>query len=154
MTDSYRSGGHWVIDDRTGARIRASDAVTEWNGAVVHRDDAEPRHPQDFVRANPDRQNVGPPIRNEPVPVLVGPLITAVTAAASAGGRNLSVESSVRFATGDDVVVMLDNGDTFRTKVQSAPDATSLSLLDALPWSTSPGNAVVNQTAVSGADIG
>ncbi len=52
--NNYIPGDNWVIDDRTGFKIRASDAVQEWSGAVVRKQSAEPRHPQDFVRGRID----------------------------------------------------------------------------------------------------
>lgn len=42
-------GDYNVICDRTGAKIKASDAVLQWDGLLVHKDWAEDRHPLDFV---------------------------------------------------------------------------------------------------------
>lgn len=39
-----------MISDRSGFRFPASEIVREWTGALVSRDEEEPRHPQDFVR--------------------------------------------------------------------------------------------------------
>ena len=36
----------YLIDDRSGRKIRYKDARTEWNGLRVHKKDWEPKHPQ------------------------------------------------------------------------------------------------------------
>lgn len=46
----YRKGDNNLICDRTGFKIKASDSRKEWNGLVVHKDEWEERHPQDYVR--------------------------------------------------------------------------------------------------------
>lgn len=58
MADLYRPGSNYVICDRTGFKIRVEDARREWNGQLVHKSVFERRHPQDFVRAKPDKQGV------------------------------------------------------------------------------------------------
>lgn len=52
----YIPGDHWVQCQRSGKIIRASEARREWTGLIVCKEYWEPRHPQDFVRARPDRQ--------------------------------------------------------------------------------------------------
>jgi len=54
MKDNYIPGDNWIICERTGFKIRASDAMREWNGAIVRKQSYEPRHPQDFVRGRKD----------------------------------------------------------------------------------------------------
>ena len=45
----------------------ASDMKLRWDGLWVCKDDWEPRHPQDFVRARADKINAGPPnFKTEP----------------------------------------------------------------------------------------
>lgn len=56
MKDTSRRGGHYVIDDRTGFKVWASDISVEWTGLRVA--DKDQRHPQDFVRGKADRQRV------------------------------------------------------------------------------------------------
>jgi len=51
----YRKGDNNLIDDRTGFSIKASDSRKEWNGLVVHKDQWEERHPQDFVRGRKEK---------------------------------------------------------------------------------------------------
>jgi hypothetical protein len=36
----------YLIDDRSGRKIRYKDARTEWNGLRVYKKDWEPKHPQ------------------------------------------------------------------------------------------------------------
>ena len=69
---TYKSGDYWVIDDISGFKIRSSDAVKQWDGLLVHRDHADIRNPQDFVRGRKDRQTV-PDARPELADVFIGP---------------------------------------------------------------------------------
>lgn len=69
---TYRPGDFWRICDISGRKVRASETVKTWDGLIVHRDEYEARHPQDFVRGRKDRQNVPEP-RIEPSVVHVGP---------------------------------------------------------------------------------
>lgn len=154
MKNSYRPGSHYVIDDRTGARIRVEDARQEWNGAVVHRDEFEERHPQEFVRGRVDRQVAEGVKRPEPVDVLVGPLRTTIAGDCAAGATTIPVASSVRMAIGDRVTIMLDNGEAFQGQVQNVPDAQSIVLLAGLPWPAASGNEVLDDSAIAEADLG
>lgn len=52
----WKSGDHWVECERTGMIIRSSDARIEWTGAIVAKEEWEPRHPQDYIRGVVDRQ--------------------------------------------------------------------------------------------------
>ena len=52
----YRHGDNNIIDDRTGFKIKASESREEWNHFIVHKDQYEPRQPQDLLRGFPDRQ--------------------------------------------------------------------------------------------------
>lgn len=62
---TYRPGDPWVICDRSGFKVRMSDTRKEWTGLRVRKEDWEPRHPQDYVRAVKDDQRV-PDARPEP----------------------------------------------------------------------------------------
>ena len=63
--------GQWnFIDDRTGFKLKSSQADLTWDGFLVANDNYEPRTPQDFVRAVKDqkplpssmiRQEITPP---------------------------------------------------------------------------------------------
>ena len=57
----YKPGDFYRICDLSGRKVRASETVKQWNGLIVHRDWAEPRNPQDFVRGVADRQAVPDP---------------------------------------------------------------------------------------------
>jgi len=124
--DTYKPGDHWVIDDRTGQKIRSSDAQKEWTGLIVDRNgEYEERHPQDFVRARADRQNVRNP-RPPPPDVYAGPPVATVTAAAAAGATSIAVDSSSGFVAADQVLVQLESGDTQLVTLSSVPDSTHL----------------------------
>ena len=69
MRDRSRPGDYYVIDTRTGFKRWASDTVRESTGLRV--EDADPDHPQDYVRGRKDRQRV-PFTRPIPVHSFVG----------------------------------------------------------------------------------
>jgi len=57
----YKPGDFYRICDLSGLKVRASETVKQWNGLIVHRDWAETRNPQDFVRGVADLQRVPDP---------------------------------------------------------------------------------------------
>jgi hypothetical protein len=150
MADLYRPGDHYVICDRTGFKVRASETQREWTGARVRRQSFEARHPQDFVRGRRDDMAAD---GVKPVDTFMGPLITSVSAAAAAGALTISVESSVRFSPGDRVSVVTVEG-TLNTTIASVPTATSLTLNAPLPCALAVGSQVTNYTAVSPPSLG
>lgn len=58
----YIKGRNWAICDRCGHIFRADELKREWTGALVCKDDWEPRHPQESVRGR--KENVIPPVVN------------------------------------------------------------------------------------------
>lgn len=58
MANNYRPGDWFVICDRSGFKVRASECRKTWDGLFVHKSHFEPRHPQDFVRGIRDSQRV------------------------------------------------------------------------------------------------
>jgi hypothetical protein len=54
----FKPGEHNVVCDRTGFKIKSGDSVKEWNGLRVRKQSAEPRHPQDKLKAVSDNQTV------------------------------------------------------------------------------------------------
>lgn len=144
--DKYEKGGFYRVDDRSGARVRARDTREEWNGAIVAAEDFEPRHPQDFVRSRPDRQNVPKP---RPVPPIidVGPKTTTTTADAASQATSLVVTSSTGFHNGGRVKVMLDNGDAYLGTISAIPDSTHLTITPGLPGPVTAGATVIDNVA-------
>jgi hypothetical protein len=55
---------------RSGLKTRPSELYREWTGLMVRREDLDPRHPQDFVRARKDDQTVPNP-RPEPTDIFL-----------------------------------------------------------------------------------
>jgi hypothetical protein len=145
---SYVRGDHYVICDRTGFKVRASRAREDWTGAIVRSDSWEARHPQDFVRGKKDDQRV-PDARPRPTDVFTGPAVTTLVSDTAPGGYLITVSSSAGFTLDGYLLVMLDNGDTFRAAIFALLDGGVISLRDALPGSASAGNVV---TAQQGAD--
>jgi len=144
----YIQGSFWRISDRSGLKMRAEDSVEQWNGLIVHRDEAEPRHPQDFVKGKADKQSV-PNARPREAATFIGPLMTAVDGDHSAGDTTISVDTSSRFTAGDTVVLYLKSGDVFRTTLFSIPSATSIRLDAALLGAVADNSSVVDLSAVT-----
>lgn len=47
-----------VICHQCGFKKKSSEITKQWDGLLVCRECADPRHPQDFVRGRRDRQTV------------------------------------------------------------------------------------------------
>jgi hypothetical protein len=60
---TYRPGDYKMICQRTGFVMRRSEAVKDAYGYIVHRDHADPKHPQEQSRA----------VRIENVPTFISP---------------------------------------------------------------------------------
>jgi hypothetical protein len=73
---AFASGKNsWGISDRSGFRYRLRDMKKEWTGALVGKDEFEPKHPQLNPRKHrPDPQALRDPRpdRREPLVVYVG----------------------------------------------------------------------------------
>jgi hypothetical protein len=150
---TYIPGDFWRICDVCGFKCRSSQTFKRWDGLITCSEDWEPRHPQDSVRGQVDRQMV-PDARPEATDNIIGPLQTTISVAAAAGATTLSVASSVRFGLTDRIGVFLDTGSVERHIVLSIPSATSLEVTAPLGGSASIGNIVINYSAVSEPDIG
>lgn len=144
----YKLGDHWVIDDRTGRKIRSSEARKEWNGLLVHRSVWEPRQPQEFVRGHADRQAVDDP-RPRGVDTFTGPLITEFSANGLAGDTTVSVVSSTRFEIGDEVALTLSTGDVTLMTVFLVPDGESMTFTESIPGATTSGDVLTNRSATT-----
>ena len=56
--DEFVLGDSNSICDCCGFKFKQSQLRKRWDGAMVCKADWEPRHPQDFVKARPERNNV------------------------------------------------------------------------------------------------
>ena len=148
MSNNYRQGDHYIIDDRTGFKVRASDSRKEWTGDRVHKDIWEPRHPLDLIRSRRDNMAVTD-ARPPPLPIFIGPLTSELTADAAAGAQTIEILSSVRMRSADRLSIILDNGDTFFTTIDDIIDATHISLTGRLPFSASAGKQIYDNTAMA-----
>ena len=54
----YIHGDFNIICERTGSKIKRSQARKEWNNKIVRKESFEERHPMDFLRTRPDHQAV------------------------------------------------------------------------------------------------
>jgi len=57
----YKRRSHNVISDRSGFEYKADQVRREWNGHIVGNDEYEPRHPQSYIKARPERPGVKNP---------------------------------------------------------------------------------------------
>lgn len=148
MADNWQPNDHFLIDDITGFKIRASESRKQWNGAITHKDVYESRHQLDLIRARRERPNVPNP-RPEPPDVFIGPLTTEITALAIPGATAIAVDSTAGMTAADRISVMLDDGSTHRTTIQTVTDATHLAISNALPNTVSAGKMVIDNTAMT-----
>lgn len=149
----YIPGDFYRQCDVCGFKYHASETRMRWDNLMVCEEDWDPQHPQDFVRGRKDRQNVPLP-RPEPTMQFVGPLLTHTTAAAVPGATTINVESSARYEGGDDISIMLENGNAYRTQIDSVVSETQITIIPALIGSVASGAVIVNYDAVAEADIG
>lgn len=71
MADTSRRADWYIVCDRCGGELWASESAREWTGLRVHRVGClDQRHPQEFVKGRADRQKV-PFTRPEPPDVFV-----------------------------------------------------------------------------------
>lgn len=149
----YKDGDYYISDDITGWKTRQSDAKKQWDGLLVDKHVYTDRQPQDFVRGLKDDiavRNARPP----PPATYIGPKATVLTADAVAGATALTIESSTGFRVADKVAVMLDDGDRFLGTIATVPGATGVTLTAPLPWASSAGKQIINQTNVVAPNIG
>ena len=149
---SYRAGDFYLISDRSGKKIRASESRREWNGSIVHKDEYDSRHPQERIRSTRDQQSVKNP-RPRATDSFVGAATTEVNATHAAGETTITVLSSTNFAAAAIITIMLDSGNAHRAVVSSVPGSTSIILTVGLPGSTSASKAVVNHSNVTAATL-
>lgn len=148
----YRHGDPWVIDDVSGLKVRKSDTVKQWDGNIVDRRRADPRHPQDFVRARKEDIAV-PDARPRPPEAFVGPNQSNLSAAASAGATTLPLDSSAGFAIGHRLLIMLADRNSFLTTVASVPDGVSITISPGLAGAAAAGALVRNMSAATEAAL-
>lgn len=58
MTKFYSPGDHLVTCDRSGQKALRSECVKQWDGLIVKKEFAEPRHPLDRQRMPPAERAV------------------------------------------------------------------------------------------------
>ncbi len=59
MSDNYYKKGSWnAVCQRCGFKKKAEEIQKEWTGLLVCRDCYELRHPQDFIKAVPEKQTL------------------------------------------------------------------------------------------------
>lgn len=144
----YILGDHYLMDDETGLKIRASDSVKRWDGAMVHRNVVEPRHPQDTIKIRPERPMTGP-VRSMPDAVFTGPLRSEVEVAVGPRATSLTLTSAVRMLPGDRLQVMQPTGEPFETFITLVVDTQTINISPPLPRGADAGALVVDLTALA-----
>ena len=149
--------GDWnLIDDKTGFKIKASNSRLQWNNVRCAENVFEERHPQDFVRGVPDKQNV-PFARPEAANPWVGPVITTITnpTGYDAGSTTITVFDTTGFVNSDLVNILLEGGGIHQTNIMVI-DSTNLLLGTPLVGRTLYGYVVQDisqEIVVSGANL-
>lgn len=141
----YVGGDYYMIDDRTGFKVRAARTKKEWTGRIVREQSFEPRQPQDLVQGVPDIQTVPEPRPRQVNVFLVR--TTTLSAPGLPGATSISVTSIVGFAAGNSIQIALDDG-MFPTTVSGTPVGSTIHLSGSLPGSASSGNGVTNVSSV------
>lgn len=151
--DKHYVGGQWYrICDRTGFKVRDVATKKQWNNILVRDQSWEPRQPQDFVQGVKDDQTVSDP-RPRSINVFQGPLTTVLTAACPITTQILPVQTTIRWAIGDIINIMMNNGVMMVTSIADVPSTISLRISPGLAWSAPFNAVVVNTSVVSPADL-
>ena len=61
-----KRGAHLIIDDIDGRKISSADAVKDWKGLVMSKENWSAKHPQLNIRGRSENTNVTP-TRTRPV---------------------------------------------------------------------------------------
>ena len=150
--------GDWnLIDDKTGFKIKASQSRLQWNNVRCADRYFEERHPQDFVRGVPDKQNVpfARPEAANPWLATVTTINNPTDTGFNAGTTTITVADTTGFQTLDFVNILLDGGGILQTQV-TVIDSVTLLLASPLPGRTLNGYAVQDvsqEVVVSGANL-
>jgi|HubBroStandDraft_4_1064222.scaffolds.fasta_scaffold163287_3 hypothetical protein len=153
----YVGGDNYLLDDLSGFKIRASRARIIPGGITGNLAVApqrwEPQQPQDFVRGVYDDITVAlarPRQKNQFV--IVGTYVTAPSAPQT---RTITVDSSNGFSVGSPVLVMLDSGENFQTRIASITGFV-WTLVDPLPASVGSlyGDPIENSILLLTAEAG
>ena len=111
----YRPGDYYIIDDITGTKRRASDALLQWDNLLTGPSSFSPRQPQDLVVGVRDDQSVPMPRPRQANQFTVTG--TFVTAPAARGATSITVDNITGFAAGSNILIMLDSGENFSVTI-------------------------------------
>lgn len=152
----WRPGDYWMVCDICGFDYRRSQMKQRWDGLWVCGADWEPRHPQDFVKGVPDRQN--PPVVRPAVDTET--TTTTLSAGASKGATSIIVTSATGIYENESIGVTLDDG-TVQWTLVGGVTGTTITLDEGLDGAAASGNTVYitaagsfyRRTAVSASDL-
>lgn len=132
----YNPGDWYQLDDLSGFKIRASRSRRipggQTGNLIVAPERWEAQQPQDFVRGVVDDQTVPVPRPRQTNQFTV--LATFVTAPSARLSYSITVDTSAGFAVGNNVFLMLDNGENFLTSIGGI-DGNEIFLGTPLPYS-------------------
>jgi hypothetical protein len=132
----YNPGDWYQLDDLSGFKIRASRSRRipggQTGNLIVAPERWEAQQPQDFVRGVVDDQTVPVPRPRQTNQFTI--LATFVTAPSARLSYVIEVDTSAGFAVGNNVYLMLDNGEQFLTSIAGI-DGNTIWLGTFLPYS-------------------
>jgi hypothetical protein len=140
----YVKGDYNVISDRDGGKYKRSECRKEWNGLLVHRDEWEPRHPQDFVKGVKDDMSVPDPRPGAEDTHSV--FETTLDAAEDSGQTTLSVTSTANMTNGYTILVHQDDDTIHISTISSFVAGDTVTIADALTHKSASGSTVVIQS--------
>ncbi len=143
--DEYVHSAHNVICDRSGFKVKSTEALKEWHHSFVRREDYEQRHPQDFVRAVRDVQSVPNPRPGAPDSPTHSE--TTLDAAEVAGQTIISVTATTNMTVGDSIMIEQDDGTFHLSTISSFVAGDTVTIADALVSKAASGNTVIIASA-------
>lgn len=123
----YIPRDNWVICQRTGMKFRRSEMRQEWNGLWVHNSVWQPRHPQDFVRVDPEdiTASLVLPDKRQTVYETTLPNNLWVT-----NTNYTIIVTTTQISEGDPIGIVLNNNAAFWTYADSVVSVTNEPVLD------------------------
>ena len=139
--NTYVHGSWNMISDRSGFKHKRGDMRKEWDGSWVHKDDFDPRHPQDRVKGVPDDQSVADP--RPGATDTYSETSTTLDAEELAGQTVLSVASTASMTVGDSVILFMDNDQTHLSTIASFVANDTVTINDATTYKAASGSTLV-----------
>jgi hypothetical protein len=139
VKDTYQKGNWWVICDMCGDKVRIRDTRFNDDGYLVCYPDCwEPKHPQELVRAVPDKQTV--PIARPDSELTM--YSTTLSSDATIHASTIVVTSATNISSGLSLGITLDDGTVQTVLVTAAPTGTTVPITPDVWGTATTGNTV------------